>query len=87
MLLAILKAMTQGTIHSQAELARRLKVSEGLLVQMLEDLTRMGYLRQIGGGCDSRCAACPLAKTCAVGGPTKVWALTEKGRRAVEDEE
>jgi predicted ArsR family transcriptional regulator len=80
MLLEVLKTVAQGGVHSQRELARQLGISESLLVQMLEDLVRMGYLRPMAEGCDARCAACPLAKTCAIGSPTRVWALTEKGR-------
>jgi transcriptional regulator with XRE-family HTH domain len=79
MLLKVLRTVAQGGVHNQRELARRLGVSEGLLAQMLQGLARMGYLRPMAEGCDACCAACPLAKTCAVGGPTRVWALTERG--------
>lgn len=75
----LLELVAEGGVHSYADLARELGVSQGLLGQMLEDLARMGYLRPVAGDCESRCTGCPLAKTCAVGGPTRVWALTEKG--------
>ena len=32
-----------------------------------------------GQGCEAHCANCPLAKTCAIGSPTRVWVLVEKG--------
>jgi hypothetical protein len=54
-------------------------VSEELLEQMLQDLARMGYLRPVADGCEAHCAGCPMAETCAIGGPTQVWTLTEKG--------
>jgi Mn-dependent DtxR family transcriptional regulator len=76
----LLELVAEGGAHSYADLAQRLGVSEGLLGQMIEDLARMGYLRLVVGGCEARCAGCPLAATCAIGGPTRVWALTEKGQ-------
>jgi hypothetical protein len=78
----LLKAIGEGGAHSQSELARSLGVGEDLLAQMVEDLTRMGYLEPVGGECTSGCAGCPIAGLCAVGGQGKVWTLTEKGRRA-----
>jgi len=81
-LLEVLRIVARGGVHSQRELARQLGVSEGLLGQMLEELVRMGYLKPVADGCDDRCATCPLAKTCAIGGPGRVWALTERGWKA-----
>jgi len=82
MLLEVLETVAQGGVHSQRELARKLGIGEVLLEQMLEDLARMGYLKSVAGGCEAQCVGCPLARTCAVGGPTRVWALTEKGLKA-----
>jgi len=79
MLERLLSLVGQGGVHSYTDLARQLDVSEELLEQMLQDLARMGYLRLVAGSCQGRCAGCPLAETCAVGGPTRVWTLTERG--------
>jgi hypothetical protein len=78
----LLKAIGEGGAHSQSELARSLGVGEDLLVQMVEDLVRMGYLELVGGTCTSGCTNCPMGDLCAVGGQGKVWTLTEKGRRS-----
>jgi predicted ArsR family transcriptional regulator len=75
----LLDLVNEGGVHSYADLARELGVSAGLVGQMVEDLARMGYLRLVAGSCQGQCAGCPLAETCAVGGPTRVWALTERG--------
>jgi hypothetical protein len=40
-----LSLLTTGGVHTPTELAGELGVSEGLLEQMLADLSRMGYLR------------------------------------------
>ena len=76
----LLELVAEGGVHSYTELARQLGVSEGLLEQMIEDLARMGYLQPVAGDCHSKCAGCSLAETCAIGGPTRVWTLTEKGQ-------
>ena len=79
MLQRLLDLVAEGGLRSYADLARELGVSEGLVGQMIEDLARRGYLRPVAGSCESRCTGCSLAETCAAGGPTRVWALTEKG--------
>lgn len=80
MLERLLSLVRRGGVHSYTDLARQLDVSEELLEQMLQDLARMGYLRPVADGCETQCAGCPLAETCAIGGPTRVWVLTEKGQ-------
>jgi predicted ArsR family transcriptional regulator len=79
MLEHLLSLVGQGGVHSYADLARQLDTTEELLEQMLQDLARMGYLRPVADGCETQCAGCPLAETCAIGGPTRVWTLTGKG--------
>lgn len=84
MLERLLSLVGQGGVHSYADLTRQLDVSEELLEQMLHDLARMGYLQPVADGCEAPCDGCPLAETCAIGGPTRVWTLTEKGLRLVK---
>jgi predicted ArsR family transcriptional regulator len=81
MLERLLSQVSQGGVHSYADLARQLAVSEELLEQMLQDLARMGYLRPVADGCGIHCAGCPQTKDCATGGPARVWALTGKSRQ------
>ncbi|MBL7183927.1 MAG: hypothetical protein ISS50_05700 [Anaerolineae bacterium] len=78
MLERLLSLVGQGGVHSHTDLARQLDVTVELVEQMLQDLARMGYLRPVAGSCESQCTGCSLADTCAVGGRTRVWALTEK---------
>jgi hypothetical protein len=87
MLARLLDLLATGGVHTPGELAARLGVSDGLLDQMLADLSRMGYLRQVGDMACSpspdapsgRCGGCCLADACAAsqsGG--RVWALTDR---------
>ncbi len=90
MLRKVLQAMFTGDVHSHADLARRLDISEGLLSQMMEDLARKGYLAALDtsldcegcGGCggDKACGGCGFDET----NELKGWALTAKGRKAAE---
>ena len=82
----LIRILSEGGTYTYPVLARRLGIGEALLESMLQDLARMGYLRAVSGVCDARCASCPLAPACAVGGTGHVWMLTERGRRSVERE-
>ncbi len=76
----LLSLVGQGGVHSYADLAHQLGVSEELLEQMLQDLARMGYIQPVGGTCDtSKCHHCPLGSGCAMDARGRVWVLTGKG--------
>jgi hypothetical protein len=90
----LLSLLATGGVHTPAELAAELGVSESLLEQMLADLSRMGYLRPVfnptclpsPNGHSTPCAECPLVSTCAVTGPgTRVWTLTDKALRRAQE--
>ena len=90
MLNQLLGMLAEGRVHTPAELANRLEVTERLVEDMLVDLSRMGYLRSVSDGtCEAStnnalepCADCPLSSACAVCEPgTQVWALTQKAFR------
>lgn len=92
MLKKVLKELAAGNGYSLANLAQRLDVSEGLLIQMMEDLAGRGYLaplgRAEGGGCAS-CAGCAAAKSnsCCPPSASKApqgWMLTPKGIEAAQ---
>jgi hypothetical protein len=76
----LLQVLHEGGVHSPADLARRLGVGQELLEQMLADLERLGYLKQMSTDCPSHCADCPLSSHCTVVEGGRVWSLTEKGR-------
>lgn len=82
----MLRMLGDGGIHSTAELARRLGVSEGLVVAMMDDLGRRGYLAAVNTSCETACAGCGTQATCALpdapSNAPRLFALTAKGRRA-----
>ena len=79
MLNRLLELLRSGGTRRVADLAGELDTTPELVEVMLEDLCRMGYLKRVGGACDGKCAACPMAGLCAAGGDEQLWALTEKG--------
>jgi len=87
MLNRLLELLRAGGTHRVTDLARELETTPGLVEAMLENLARMGYLKQVGGECGEKCAACPLGGLCAAGAPStspgtggdRVWTLADKG--------
>ena len=78
-----LQIIQAGNVQSQLEIAQKLKISPQMVLQVAEELTRLGYLEAHGGNCDtpkSACAGCPVDSGC--GGSYRNWSLTEKGQKA-----
>ncbi len=85
MLMQLLSLVTEDGTHSYDTLSDQLRVSTGLLAQMLQDLARMGYIALVNGACDtSQCHHCPLGSSCATNTQSNMWVLTEKGIQAAE---
>ena len=86
----MLALLGKGGVASTADLARRLGVSEGLVLVMAEDMTRRGYLARVDAGCGGGCGGCQVAFSCARppagtmprSASGAVLILTPKGRHA-----
>jgi len=79
MLNQLLELLRAGGTHRIADLARELDTTAPLIEAMLEDLSRMGYLKSVGQSCTERCSSCPVAGLCAAGEGGRMWTLTDKG--------
>ena len=77
----LLRFLTDGGVHSYEDLAKRLSVSIPLLEMMLEELSRLGYLRPVDSDCGTHCASCSIG-SCSITGPGRLWTLTDKGAKA-----
>lgn len=66
-ILSILSQQEDGTIQSQKELARKLRVSPATVTVSLKSMERDGYVKKLSNAEDLRC---------------KPISITEKGRRA-----
>ena len=69
MILTILSQQKDGTIESQKELARRLRVSPATVTVSLKSMERDGYVKKLSNAEDLRC---------------KPISITEKGRKAAQ---
>ncbi len=88
MLQTLLRMLQKGRVYHYRELAQALGVSQEMLEEMLRELARLGYLRDVsdsaaGAHCGAGCEQCPMRGTCATGGSGHIWTLTDKGRQAI----
>ena len=81
MLEKMLQLVAQGGVRSYEDLTKFLAISQPLLEVMLEDLTRLGYLRSVDDGCGGHCQGCTTGG-CSIAGPGRIWSLTAKGAQA-----
>jgi DNA-binding Lrp family transcriptional regulator len=81
MLHQLLETIQAGEVQSLLELARKLNISPGMVLQMAKDLAARGYLQEMGADCnepEKGCPDCSVNSTCQV--IVRHWFLTEKGR-------
>ena len=72
MLERLLDLIAGGGAFSPAEIGVKLGVSETLVVQMLEDLARKGYLRKVVACAPDACRVCSQGESCTPAKP-RVW--------------
>jgi predicted ArsR family transcriptional regulator len=82
MLLSLLQIIHSGQVHSLKQLAQQLDVSKALLKGMIDQLVRMGYLRQVKADCLGTCTGCRESSMCKTSDSPRLWALTEAGEKA-----
>jgi len=74
----------EGGSLALPDLARRLGVDPALVESMIAELVRLGYLAPVEAGCaEGACRLCPQGGAWCTRPPTRLWTLTEKGRKAV----
>jgi hypothetical protein len=76
----MLQMLSEGGIHSTAELARRLGISEVLITAMAGDLARHGYLAPIESDCGKSCSGCWAHRSPGVGTSAVARGLGTAGR-------
>ena len=81
MLETLLRIVASKGTECSTELARKLGVSHALTENMLDELTRQGYLKAIVGEYSALCKHCPMHAVCRFGRQARIWALSDKGER------
>ena len=84
MLRRFLETIQAGDVQSLQDMARRLGISLGMVLQIAKELTAKGYLQEIGSDCaepQKGCSDCAASQACQV--TVRHWFLTGKGRSAI----
>jgi DNA-binding Lrp family transcriptional regulator len=84
MLRRFLEMVRTGEVQSLLEIARSMDISPDMALQIMQELTKKGYLEEIGTDCEQPqkgCSDCPLNSTCQE--TVRRWFLTEKGRSVI----
>ena len=84
MLRQLLEAFSNQSILSTSALAVGAGVEETMLIQMLGELVRMGYLVE-NVECGASCAGCTQETLCkpTKAQPQRMWMLSAKGRNLI----
>jgi hypothetical protein len=75
-----LSLLVSGRGWTLAELARELGVDARLLPQMLADLARAGYVREVELACSEECHGCAKEGHCGLHLDGRLWSLTAKAQ-------
>ena len=78
MLEQLMQQIQEGGTTSLTVLARQLKVSEALVEQMLSELVRLGYLRQLESCSGKACTGCPQNASCSTHRQVQTWAVVKE---------
>jgi hypothetical protein len=84
MLHRFLETIQAGDVQNLLEIARTLRISPAMALQMAGELARKGYLQELGADCgtpQAGCSDCPAESNCQT--LPRHWFLTEKGKAAV----
>jgi len=82
MLYKFLETIQSGKVQSLFEIAQSMGISPDMALHMAQELSRKGYLQEIGADCaipQKTCPECPISNSCNVA--VKHWFLTEKARQ------
>jgi predicted ArsR family transcriptional regulator len=86
----LLHRFASGHMPSVTELSQELDIDTGMVLQMLMDLERLGYVERPATDasscrlrCGSGCCGCSTGRELA--SPQQAWQLTEKGQRRIEN--
>jgi hypothetical protein len=77
MLIELLGLLRGDRTRSLRDLAQALNTTLEMVEIMLENLERMGYVRQISTACGKGCGSCEVNDSCPQISTGRIWALIE----------
>jgi hypothetical protein len=86
MLRQMLNAFVEMKVLSTSSLAQKTGVPESMVIHLLEELVRLGYLQE-NVECTLSCAGCDLQSKCKSdnANPQRLWTLSPKGQKSIID--
>lgn len=85
MLKNILKEISIAKIFSKSLIAKNLNISESMVEDAIEQLSRMGYITEDMGSptCETKCSGCSISSCNVI--PIKTLSITDKGSKLLEN--
>jgi hypothetical protein len=77
----LLRLAAGESTETSSALGRELGVRPELIQQMLDELTRLGYVDTVVPGCSKPCERCPLQSMCLYRRQPRIWVLTARGEQ------
>ena len=79
MLKDVLKEISKSRVLNISNIAKRLNITEGLVKELIDQLERMGYIKEDMGSytCESKCSSCTASSCNTI--PLKTLSVTNKG--------
>lgn len=87
MIKEILKEISIAKVLDISKIAKKLNITEALVEEGIEQLSRMGYIIEDMGSysCETKCSSCPMASCNSI--PLKTLSITEKGQKILDNME
>jgi len=86
MLKDVLREISLAKLFSISLISKSLNISESLVEEAIEQLSRMGYIMEDMGSptCETKCSGCTMSSMCNTI-PLKTISITDKGKRLLEN--
>lgn len=84
MLMNLLYEISNGGAYSDIKAAEKLGTSEEIIIQVKNQLERMGYIEEYKPNCNSGCLGGCAGCNCSNDPKIKMWSITKKGKKVVE---
>lgn len=84
MLKDVLKEINNSRILNISNIAKKLDINEGLVEELIDQLERMGYIKEDMGSytCESKCSSCTASSCNTI--PLKTLSVTTKGENLLK---
>lgn len=84
MLKYVLKEISTSRVLDKSDLAKKLDITEGLVLDLINQLDRMGYLVEDMGSltCESKCSSCKVSSCNTI--PLRTLCITKKGEELLK---